>query len=425
MAKLKASKRSITDPVGFYAAGATCGIKASGLPDLALIVADRPCAAAGVFTRSRTIGAPLVVSKRHLRAGQAQAVVVNSGNANASTGKAGERDAKAMCKHVADELAHNMLTTMRDVSLKPSDVLVASTGIIGHPLPMDRIGRGIASLVTRLGRNEQADADAARAIMTTDLAPKAAHARLTLAGKTVRLAGIAKGSGMIAPNMGTMLAFITTDADIAPAALQQALTGAADASFNRISVDQHTSPSDMALVLASGAAGHDRISRTTGDDYRAFADTLTELCRNLAYQIVQDGEGATRVFRVNITHARNEREADRVAKAIVDSPLVKCAVHGGDPNWGRIVTAAGYSGVALQPAKMSLLIGDPDDKSICVYRAGTPTSLNGNEMRRLGALMRRREVVFNLALGRGEASVQWLGCDLSRQYVTINADYTT
>ncbi|MEX0653451.1 MAG: bifunctional glutamate N-acetyltransferase/amino-acid acetyltransferase ArgJ [Phycisphaeraceae bacterium] len=417
----------MTQPAGFYAAGGTCGIKASGLPDLALIVADRPCAAAGVFTRSRTPGAPVIVSRRHLRSGQAQAIIVNSGNANASTGKAGEHDATTMCKLLARQLTQDEHTPLREVTLKPADVLVASTGIIGHRLPMDLIGRGVATLVPRLGRNRQADVNAARAIMTTDLAPKSALTTLDLAGQTVTLAGIAKGSGMIAPNMGTMLAFITTDAAIAAAPLQQALRDAAAASFNRTSVDQHTSPSDMAFALASGAADHKPITTAAGDAYAAFADALTALCRDLAYQVVQDGEGATKVFRMQVTGARTEREADRVAKAVVDSPLVKCAVHGGDPNWGRIVTAAGYSGAAIQPAKMSLHVGGDaaGDDGVCVYRAGSPTDLNGNTLRRLGALMRKKEVCFTLDLGRGQAAVEWFGCDLSRQYIAINADYTT
>ncbi|HEX7009659.1 MAG TPA: bifunctional glutamate N-acetyltransferase/amino-acid acetyltransferase ArgJ [Phycisphaeraceae bacterium] len=430
MAKAKAQKakkakippRHLTLPRGFYAAGTTCGIKASGLPDLALIAADRPCAAAGVFTRSRTPGAPLIVSRRHLGTGRASAIIINSGNANASTGQAGLRDAREMCRLVAQNLAHCPHQPLQQLKLSPRDVLVASTGIIGRPLPMDRIARGVATLTTRLGRGRTFDAQAARAILTTDLAPKAAHRQITLAGKTVHLAGIAKGSGMIAPNMATMLAFITTDAAIAPAMLRQALRQAAQASFNRISVDQHTSPSDMAIILASGAANHPTLTQPNRN-WQAFCDALTDLCRDLAYQIVKDGEGATKVFRVQVTGARTQRDADRVAQAIVNSPLVKTAVHGGDPNWGRITTAAGYSGAAVNPANMSLTIGGSD--GLCVYQKGAPLPLNKTQERRLHAIMRKKEITFTLNLGQGRASTEWLGCDLSRQYIAINADYTT
>lgn len=413
---------SITAPKGFYAAGGTCGIKVSGHPDLALIVSDRACATAGVFSRSRTPGAPLIVTRRHLKRGEVSAIIVNSGNANASTGKPGEDNAKSMCAAVAEGLSESNITALRKLNLKPSDVLVGSTGIIGRPLPMEKIERGIAHLITRLDRGPAADAAAARGIMTTDLTPKSALRTFKLAGKTVHLGGICKGSGMIAPNMGTMLVYITTDAAISSQMLRTAVRKASDASFNRISVDQHTSPSDMVLMLANGAAGNRSISRQD-KNYAQFLDVLTDLCRDMAYQVVKDGEGATRVFRVQVTGARSEREADLVAKAVVNSPLVKTAVHGADPNWGRIVTAAGYSGVAVQPAKMSLYVGGRD--GVCVFERGTPTDANKKKLRPLHRLMSKKEVTFTLDLGRGKASVEWLGCDLSRQYIAINADYST
>ena len=413
--------RHITAPRGFYAAGTTCGIKESGHPDLGLIVCDRAATAAGVLTRSRTPAAPILVNKRHLRGGRARAIVINSGNANASTGKAGLADARAMCRRVTTGLRALNHDATAD-GLRPRDVLVASTGIIGHRLPMDRVTAGIDHLVTKIHRDAAADAELARAMLTTDLAIKAAHRRVRIGGKRVQVAGVAKGSGMIAPNMATMLAFITTDAAIAVAPLRQALRQAAAASFNRISVDQHTSPSDMVLALASGAAGHETITGP-GAELDALAAALTELCQDLAHQIVADGEGATRIFRVEVRRARSQREADRVGKAIVDSPLVKTAVHGADPNWGRIVTAAGYSGAAINPGRMSLHIGGAD--GVCVYDAGTPTSLTRTDLRKLNRLMHKREVTFTLTLNRGEADVDWLGCDLSRQYIAINADYTT
>ena len=427
--KAKASRQSVTAPEGFFAGGTTCGIKESGAPDLAMIVSDRPAVAAGVFTRSRTPAAPVAVNRLHLGNGLAQAIVVNSGNANASTGEPGEADARRMCGLTAEYLeeAGEMVPGAED--LDESDVLVASTGIIGVPLPMDRIDRGIATLTGRLSRGRSADDDAARAIMTTDLAPKSALRKLTLGRKPVRIGGIAKGSGMIAPNMATMLAFVTTDAAITFDLLQRAVREATAASFNRISVDQHTSPSDMVLVLANGAAGHARIE-SEGRPYDRFTAALTDLCRDLAEQIVRDGEGMTRLFRVRVTQAASESEADRVAKAVVDSPLVKTAVHGSDPNWGRVVTAAGYSGAEIEPAKMSLTIGATPRNggtkpALCVYRHGTPTKLTAAQRRSLFAAMKKRDITFTLELGRGKAEVEWLGCDLSRQYIAINADYTT
>jgi glutamate N-acetyltransferase/amino-acid N-acetyltransferase len=375
---------SITRPRGFTAGGGTCGIKESGKPDLMLIAAEAPCAAAGVFTTNRVVGAPVTVNKRHLAAtsGRARAIVCNSGISNSATGAQGVRDAEAMCRAVAAKLG-----------CSPAEVLVSSTGVIGRLLPMPKILRGIEGLHGRLGRGPRADAAAAAAIVTTDLTSKSASRRLVLGGRTVELGGICKGSGMIAPNMATMLVFITTDCAITPAPLRAALRAAAGASFNRISVDEHTSPSDTVLVLASGVAGNRRIATTGGRDHGAFVAALTDLCRDLAYQIVSGGEGATRVFRVRVRRSRTVADADRIGRAIVNSPLVKTAVHGGDPNWGRIVTAAGYSGAAPS--------------------------------RRLSALMRRKEITFTLDVGLGTANVEWLGCDLSRDYVTINADYTT
>ncbi len=331
---------SVTRPRGFHAAGGTCGIKESGKPDLMLIAADVPCAAAAVFTTNRVVGAPVVVNRRHLAAtaGRARAIVCNSGVSNSATGAQGLRDAQAMCGAVAER-----------IGCAPDEVLVSSTGVIGRLLPMPKILRGIEALHGRLGRGPRVDAAAAAAIVTTDLTTKSASRRLRLGGRTVSLGGIAKGSGMIAPNMATMLVFITTDCAIAPRPLQAALREATRASFNRISVDE---------------------------------------------------------------------DADRIGRAIVNSPLVKTALHGGDPNWGRIVTAAGYSGAAIRAERLSLAIG-----GMKVFERGSPVAVTAT--RRLGALMRRKEVTFTLDVGMGPASVEWLGCDLSRDYIAINADYTT
>ncbi len=394
-----------------------------------MIVADRPCAAAGVFTVNKVIGAPVVVAKRHARLGRAQAIVCNSGIANDATGPLGERNAVETCELVAKHTA--ILGGDRRL------VLPASTGVIGVQLPMEKVRAGVAKLAPRLGRGVKADAAAAKAIMTTDLVPKQALRSLRLgrgAGKRVRIGGICKGSGMIAPNMATMLVFITTDAAISAAMLRVALKRAVGQTFNRMSVDQHTSPSDMVLVLASGAAGNTAINKA-GADYDKFEAALTDLCGDLAYQIVQDGEGATRVVRVRVLNAKSQKDADRVGKAVVDSPLVKTAVHGADPNWGRIVTAAGYSGAKVDPDKLTLHIGGGPAKAkfpgagggkgVCVFRRGQPAAVNRAGLGRVTRAMKSKEVVLTLDMGLGDAGSEWLGCDLSRQYIAINADYTT
>lgn len=388
MAK-RSPTRGITTPKGFRAAGISAGIKESKQPDLALIVANSPCAAAGVFTTNKIPAAPVTVSRRHLRAGVAQAIVCNSGNANAATGRVGYQNARLMCKRVAQH-----------VGLPQSDerlVLPNSTGIIGLQLPMDKIEAGIAALVPKLARGSNANAAAAEAIMSTDLVPKQAYRSARLGPKRkqqIHLGGICKGSGMIAPNLATMLAFITTDANISTRLLSTALSQAVFVSFNRISIDQHTSPSDSVLILASAAAGGPKISRPD-QDYHHFQQALASLCQDLAYQIVRDGEGATKVIRVRVGHAANQKDADRIAKTVVDSPLVKTAVHGGDPNWGRIVTAVGYSGAAVKPEKLSLRIGARatavGSRSLCVFANGQPTTLTITEQRRLTRIMPARK----------------------------------
>ncbi|MBI1368416.1 MAG: bifunctional glutamate N-acetyltransferase/amino-acid acetyltransferase ArgJ [Planctomycetes bacterium] len=399
--------RSITAPHGFRAAAGPFGIKASGKSDLCLIVADAPCAAAAMFTQNKIPSEPVQLGRKHMKGGSLQAIVINSGCANASTGKPGLEDALTMCTAVA-----------KHVGCKPQQVLACSTGIIGRRLPMDKINKGIDTLVGRLNRGSRPDADAAAAIMTTDLVAKPALRKLDLGGKPVTIGGIAKGSGMIAPNMATMLGFITTDAAISVPLLRAALKDAvnADASFNRISVDTDTSPSDTVAVLASGLAGHAPI-KTRGAAYRKFADALADLCRDLAYQIISDGEGVTRVIRVKVEAAKSPADALKVARTVADSPLVKTAVHGGDPNWGRLTAAAGRSGAAVVANKLRVNIG-----AIEVYRDGQPTSA---DLHALGRLMRQPEVVITLALGMGKSRCEFLGCDLSREYITINADYHT
>ncbi|HEY6546462.1 MAG TPA: bifunctional glutamate N-acetyltransferase/amino-acid acetyltransferase ArgJ, partial [Vicinamibacteria bacterium] len=333
----------ITYPAGFQAAAAAAGIKPDR-DDLALLVAEGPCAAAGVFTRNLATAAPVVVSREHLRSGRARAVVVNAGCANAATGEGGLRDAREMAA-----------VTAAAVGCPPAEVVVASTGVIGVPLPMDKVRAGIAAAARAL--SPQGGGAAARAILTTDTRPKEVALDLTLGGRPVRLGAMAKGAGMIAPDMATMLAFFTTDVRVAPALLQRALREAVGETLNRITVDGDTSTNDMAVILASGAGTGPPIE-SEGPDLAAFTAGLVEASRRLAEMIVRDGEGATRIAEVRVEGARTPQDADRIARTVAESPLVKTALHGGDPNWGRILGAAGRSGVDVDLSGLDIFIGD-------------------------------------------------------------------
>ncbi|QNN24539.1 bifunctional glutamate N-acetyltransferase/amino-acid acetyltransferase ArgJ [Planctomycetales bacterium ZRK34] len=401
------SHRSITVPQGFKAAGTTCGIKVSRKNDLALIVADQPAVAAAVFTQNAVPSEPVQLGRKHMKSGKLRAIVCNSGCANASTGKQGLENALAMCTQVAEL-----------IGCKPTEVLACSTGVIGHQLPMKKIAKGIEHLAGRVDVGSKSDNDAASSIMTTDLVAKAALVETKIGSKPVVLAGIAKGSGMISPNMATMLAFITTDVAISAPLLRSALKEAvnADASFNRISVDTDTSPSDTVAVMASAAADNPVI-KTRGAHYKQFTAALTELCQDLAYQIISDGEGVTRVIRVKVESAKSEVDALKIARAVADSPLVKTAVHGSDPNWGRLTAAAGKCGAAVNPGKLCVFVGD-----IEVYKNGGPVEVDLGPLRQL---MRQKEVVFTFKLHLGKGTCEFLGCDLTREYITINADYHT
>lgn len=400
---------SITAPAGFRAAAGTCGIKASGKPDLTLIVGDEGCVAAALFTRNKVKGAPVIVGKRHLGRGGVRAIVCNSGNSNVATGQQGIADAKAMCDAAA-----------KAIGCEPTQVIPCSTGIIGRPLPMEKILPGIADVAQGLAAGPSVDAATAKAILTTDLVPKTALRTITLGGKTVTIGGICKGSGMIAPNLATMFAFITTDAAIGPIVLQRALTDAVNASFNRVTVDTDTSTSDAVIALASGKAGHRKITLPKGKAYDAFTAALTDLCQDLAYQLVKDGEGATKVYRVQVRGAKSMKDADRVGKSVAESPLVKCAVHGADPNWGRLAMAVGKSGAAVKPEQMELFIG-----GTAVYENAMPIQLTPATEKKLETVMAKPEITFEIDLHLGDAFCEWFGCDLSREYITINADYTT
>lgn len=435
---------SVTLPLGFRAAAATAGIKPSGKPDLALIVRDAvpgcaPASAAS-FTRNAIVGAPIEIARAQrarILAGAAapqRAILINAGNSNSATGEKGLADARATMAAVASALSSS------PPACTPDDVTPSSTGVIGRLLPVDKITRAIPALAAALARGPAADAAAAAAIMTTDLVPKTASRELDLDGFRVRLGAIAKGSGMIAPRLdsafapptpaATMLAFLTTDAAIASPDLQRLLEAAAGQSFDRISVDNHPSCSDTLLCLASGAAEASRPAsgsmpplKPGSPAFAAFAAALQSLCEDLATQIVVDGEGATRTFRVTVRGAASTAHAEAMAREIVNSPLVKCAIHGRDPNWGRIVTAAGNAGIPFNPAEASLLIGPPS-AAVEVYRAGVPIP-GALDDPRLAQAMSAKQVDCDLTVGRGPALAWMIGCDLSAKYVSINADYTT
>ena len=339
-------------------------------------------------------------------------MICNSGVANVATGEKGVRDAMKTCRHVG-----------RILGCLPTQVIPASTGVIGPALPMARLLAGVDDVIGRLGRGPRVDAACARAIMTTDTVPKQAHRRLarSTTGKSgvINLGGVAKGSGMIAPDMATMLSFITTDAPLSPALLRRALRLAVEATFNRISIDGDTSTSDMVIILANGAAECPALRRGT-PAFEAFVAALADLCAVLAAAIITDGEGATRTMRVVVQGAASSTDADRIGRTIVNSPLIKTALHGSDPNWGRLVMAVGRSGARILPDRLGLTIG-----RIPVLRRGSALKLDAGTRRKLAATMRQREVLFQIDVGAGRAVATWLGCDLSKKYVDINALYTT
>jgi len=378
------------------------GIK-PGRRDLALVVADAPCAAAGVFTSNRVAAAPILVSKAHLASGRARAIVVNAGCANAATGPAGLEDAKEMARLVAER-----------VGCPAGEVVVASTGVIGVRLPMEKVRAGIASGAQSLAVD--GGADAACAILTTDTRPKETEEKFSVSGTSCTVGGMAKGAGMIAPRMATMLAFFTTDVEVEPKLLRRALSEAVKVTFNRITVDGDTSTNDCAVVLAGGHSGAPAI-REEGEAFSAFADALTRASSRLAQMLVRDGEGVSRIAEVAVTGARSAEEADCVARVIAESPLVKTALHGGDPNWGRILAAAGRAGVEIDPDRVSIWIGD-----VHVAEAGTAREY---EEKIAAQAMHEDPVRFRVDLGRGDVEVRMLTSDLTHGYVDINAHYRT
>jgi glutamate N-acetyltransferase/amino-acid N-acetyltransferase len=390
----------VTAPLGFRAAAVAAGIKPDRL-DLALLVADRPCAAAGVFTANLAQAAPVIVSREHLRGGRARAVVVNAGCANAATGSGGLDDAREMASVAA-----------RAVGCPVEEVVVASTGVIGVRLPMEKVRRGIVEAAGRL--EPGGGASAARAILTTDTKPKEVAVELRVGSAAAVVGAMAKGAGMIAPNMATMLAFFTTDATVERVLLGRALREAVGDSLNRITVDGDTSTNDCAVVLASGARPGAVIDRE-GPAFDAFRQALTEAARRIARMLVRDGEGVTRIAEVRVEGARTGGEADRIARTVAESPLVKTALHGGDPNWGRVLAAVGRADVPLDVGKVSVWIGD-------VHVAENGAAREYDE-RVAAAAMREDPVRLRIRLGEGSAAGWMWTSDLSHGYVDINAHY--
>ena len=391
-----------TLPAGFRYAGIPAGIKPSGNPDVSLIVAEKPVVVAGVYTQNQIVAAPVVLCRERTPGDSIRAVITNSGNANACTGPQGMSDAMAMCREVA----------LR-VGCDESDVLVMSTGVIGQELPMDLVSGGIRDAFESLGEDLDAFTSAAEAIRTTDKERKVAGASFQCAGKTIRIAAMAKGAGMISPNMATMLAVVMTDACLDPSTAQSLLQRSADASFNRVSVDQHTSTNDTLLLMCSGK---DR--PLGGDDLGVFAENLNRVCVHLAKQLVADGEGAQRFMAIHVSGAGDDDAANRIAKAIGDSPLVKTAITGCDPNWGRIVSAAGYADAQIIPDQTTLrLCGET------IYENGTPCSFDQGDV---STKMRdEREVVIDLQVGTGSGKATRWASDLTTDYVSFNSEYTT
>ncbi len=404
---------AVTFARGFRAGTAACGIKAftagaTAIPtgqrdDLVVIQSTNPCDAGGVFTTNKIKSASVVIDELHLQHNHVQALVVISGNANACTGAQGFKDALQMAKLTADKL-----------DLDPDQVLVGTTGVIGRYLPMDAVKAGIAAACVALSPNH--GIDAAKAIMTTDTVPKTAHIEIEIEGRTVRVGGMCKGSGMIHPNMATMLAYITTDAAVEPGLMAKLARPVADRSFNQVTIDGDSSTNDTFLLLANGAAGNAPVRHGT-PEAEALEAAIVDVARELARAIARDGEGATKMIAVRVQGAESDQEARTAARAVASSSLVKTAVHGGDPNWGRIVCALGYSGAELALDRLRLSIG-----GLVVFERGAGVDVDLSAVRRAFE-QPEIEIVATLGLANGHAEA-W-GCDLSEEYVRINAEYTT
>lgn len=398
------SAGGVTSPQGYQASGVSAGIKTYGAEprlDVGLLVSTRPASVAGVFTRNRVVGAPVELCRERIREGRARAVVVNAGCSNVAMGERGKNDAHEMARLAAEHLG-----------LSEGEVLVASTGVIGRPLPMDKIGVGIrASSVSAAGGDAFS-----RAIMTTDLVPKQRAARVTAGGVTYTVGGTAKGSGMVHPDMATVLCFMTTDAPAEPEWLRGALRRAADVSLNMVDVDMDTSTSDTMLLFANGAAGGETV-RAGHPAAAALEHAITQVAIALARDLARDGEGARTLIEVRVTRARSVDDARRAARTIVSSPLVKTMVTGRDPNLGRVMAALGRSGAEIDVASTSVSIG-----GVSAFERGASTSVPYEIIRQA---LDASEVVLSVDLGLGQESATAWGCDLTEEYVRINASYTT
>ena len=395
----------IVAPKGFKAGATYCGIKTiKDSLDLGIIFSEFPATGAALFTTNQIYAAPVKLSRKVAQKGYIRAFVINSGNANACTGEQGYKDAEEMARIAA-----------RCLKISEDEIIVASTGIIGRGLPMGKIAAGIKAAATSLGNTPTHGNNVARAIMTTDTKQKDIAVRLKINNKDVIVGGITKGAGMIAPNLATMLCFLTTDVSISTLLLNECLRNAVESSFNRITIDGHMSTNDTIAIIANGASGVNITSK--GPELQVFQEGLNYVTSYLAKAIVKDGEGATKFIQIDVVGARSRSDATKIARSVADSPLVKTAINGCDPNWGRIVSAAGYAGVELDESKTNLYIND-----ILIFAKGMPTQCDLNK---LGTSMKGSDITIRLELGLGNCSDTVWTCDLSHEYVTINAEYHT
>lgn len=393
----------VTFPRGFKAAGVKAGIKKSGNLDVAMIYTEKTAAIAGVFTKNAVAAAPVLVSKEVVKTGTAHAIVANAGCANACTGQTGLDNAHKMAAIAAAELGCDA-----------SDVCVGSTGIIGVNLPMDKMEAGIKAAAAELSEN--GSVNAGNAIITTDTYSKACSFAKKIGGKEVRFGAIAKGSGMIQPNMATMLCYITTDANISSKLLQKALSDIVEVSFNMISVDGDMSTNDTVLVMANGEAGNEEIIEGTAD-YDIFYDALKSICQELSKRIAADGEGATKFLTINVNGTKSFEDAKTIAMSVAKSPLVKTAFFGEDPNWGRVICAVGYAGIPMEPEKTVISFG-----GIPVYANGLGAEFDEDALKNV---MAEHDIVIDIEMGLGDASATVWSCDFSYEYVKINGEYHT
>ncbi len=404
---IKEVSRGVIAPKGFKAGSVHCGLKRSiKNHDIGIITSGKPCKAAALFTTNQIVAAPIKYSRKIVKKGIAHAIVVNSGNANACTGEKGYKDAETMARLTAGLL-----------NVSPNEVIVASTGIIGRPLPMKKIQSGIKKASVSLGKQNTHAINIAKAIMTTDTVPKHIAVKTRISGKGVTIGAIAKGSGMISPNMATMFCFITTDASISLNTLRSCIKKSVEHSFNQITVDGHMSTSDMVVILANGMAHNRTLTSKSGNALVSFQKALDYVTLHMAKAIVKDGEGATKFIQVEVNKAKTESDAKEIARRVAESPLVKTAINGEDPNWGRIISAAGYAGVTLNESRLCLSVN-----KIMIYKNGLPVT---PIPKKLLSEMKKDEIKIQLNLGMGEKSTTLWTCDLSKEYIKINAEYHT